>query len=75
MLVYGLMVEIFGWICPLTYLENWFRGKYDPSTTYVGDFIPHYIDKVVYLDISRIWLVFGAVGVVIFNLWIYYKRS
>lgn len=45
--VWGAAVEIFGWICPLTPLENRFRdlaGK----TAYSGDFIGRYLLPVIY---------------------------
>jgi hypothetical protein len=45
--VWGAAVEIFGWICPLTPLENHFRylaGK----TSYNGDFIAHYLLPIIY---------------------------
>jgi drug/metabolite transporter superfamily protein YnfA len=47
--VWGAVVEIFGWICPLTPLENHFRllaGK----TSYSGDFIVRYLIPVIYPD-------------------------
>ena len=45
--VWGSVVEIFGWICPLTPLENHFRdlaGK----TLYSGDFVARYLLPVIY---------------------------
>jgi len=45
--IWGAAVEIFGWICPLTPLENHFRylaGK----TSYNGDFIAHYLLPIIY---------------------------
>jgi hypothetical protein len=45
--VWGAIVEIFGWICPLTPLENHFRdlaGK----TLYSGDFVARYLLPVIY---------------------------
>jgi drug/metabolite transporter superfamily protein YnfA len=45
--VWGAVVEIFGWICPLTPLENHFRllAGYN---SYGGDFIVRYLIPVIY---------------------------
>jgi hypothetical protein len=74
MLLYGLLIEIFGWICPLTYLENWFLRQSNPSSAYQGDFLSHYLSKIIYLNLSRSWLILGAIMVVTLNLWFYVKE-
>ena len=74
MLIYGLFIEICGWVCPLTYLEDWLRTQYNPSISFHGDFISYYLGKLIYLDISKMWLIIGAIAVVGFNLWFYYKH-
>ncbi len=45
--VWGAAVEIFGWICPLTPLENRFRDLAG-ETAYSGDFIGRYLLPVIY---------------------------
>ncbi|MGA2780334.1 MAG: DUF2784 domain-containing protein [Smithella sp.] len=45
--VWGVVVEIFGWICPLTPLENHFRLLAGESS-YNGDFIARYLIPVIY---------------------------
>jgi hypothetical protein len=45
--VWGATVEIFGWICPLTPLENHFHNLAG-SNTYSGDFIFRYLVPVIY---------------------------
>jgi uncharacterized protein DUF2784 len=72
-LVYGMIIEIFGFWCPLTALEIWLevRGNVPP---YGGPFLLHYLDSVVYPDIPPKLLIVGAVAVCIFNLWIYARR-
>ena len=42
----GLM-EFAGWICPLTPLENWLRGR-GGGIGYGSDFVEHYIMPVLY---------------------------
>src|SRR5260370_42600623 len=62
MLVYGVIIEIFGFWCPLTALEEWLgvRGNVPASR---GPFLLHYLDAVVYPDISPNLLIAGAVAV------------
>ena len=45
--VYGAAIESFGWICPLTPLENSLRRQAGESG-YSGGFIEHYILPVLY---------------------------
>jgi hypothetical protein len=72
-LVYGVIVEIFDFWCPLTALEEWLdvRGQ---VSAYHGSFLLHYLDAVVYPDIPPNVLTAGAVAVCILNLWIYTRR-
>ncbi len=72
-LVYGVVIEIFGFWCPLTALEEWLDVRGDVSV-YRGPFLLHYLDAVVYPDISPNPLIAGAVAVCILNLWIYARR-
>ena len=60
-LAFALMIQVFGWYCPLTYLEVWLRSKHDPRLAYTGSFIIHYVEKIVYLDLSRTLIVIGTV--------------
>jgi hypothetical protein len=50
---FAVLLQIFGWYCPLTYLEIWLRKRYEPSLTYRGSFIIYYVEKLVYIDLSR----------------------
>ena len=45
--VWGSLIVIFGWICPLTPLENMLR-RTDTGETYTGGFIAHYIIPIIY---------------------------
>ena len=72
-LVYGVIVEIFDFWCPLTALENWLEVRGEVST-YRGPFLLHYLDVVVYPNIPPDLLVAGAVAVCSLNLWIYARR-
>ncbi|MFI5092035.1 MAG: DUF2784 domain-containing protein [Candidatus Acidiferrales bacterium] len=72
-LVYGVIVEIFEFWCPLTALENWLEVRGGVSA-YRGPFLLHYLDAVVYPNIPTNLLIAGAVGVCVLNLWIYARR-
>jgi hypothetical protein len=44
---WGVVIELGGWICPLTPLENYLRTR-SGAAGYEGDFIAHYIVPVLY---------------------------
>ncbi|MBI4842706.1 MAG: DUF2784 domain-containing protein [Nitrospirae bacterium] len=45
--LWGALIEFFGWICPLTHLENFFREKAGAVTMERG-FVAHYILPLLY---------------------------
>jgi len=45
--VWGVVVELAGWICPLTPLENYLRQLAGKSS-YSGDFIEQYLIPIIY---------------------------
>jgi len=47
--VWGVLIEFTGWICPLTPLENLLRRQ-EARPEYQGDFIARYILPVLYPD-------------------------
>jgi uncharacterized protein DUF2784 len=72
-LIYGILLEILDWSCPLTPMENWFRGRAG-IPTYRGGFLLHYLDALVYPDVPPSLLVLCAGAVCLFNLGIYAVR-
>lgn len=42
--------------CPLTYVENWFWVRSDPSSAYRDGFLIHYLWEIVYWDVPQPWL-------------------
>lgn len=68
-LVWGILTELL-WPCPLTGLENWLEGKAGVQP-YQGGFLLHYLDKLVYPDISATVLTTAGVLVCLLNLAIY----
>jgi len=61
-LVWGILTELLPWPCPLTLLENWLEGKAGVEP-YQGGFLLHYLDKLVYPDISA--TILTVIGVII----------
>jgi hypothetical protein len=69
-LVWGILTEVLPWPCPLTVLESWLERNagVEPDQ---GGFLLHYLDKLVYPDISSSMLTTAAVIVCALNLAFY----
>lgn len=51
--LWGVVIELKGWVCPLTYLENRLR-RLGGESGYSGSFIEHYLEPVIYpLGLTR----------------------
>lgn len=72
-LVWGILTELLPWPCPLTVLENWLEGKAGVEP-YQGGFLLHYLDRLVYPDISATVLTVAGVLVCLLNLALYGRR-
>jgi hypothetical protein len=73
-LLFAILIQIFGWYCPLTHLEFWLRSRHNPSIAYAGSFIVHYMERLVYLEISQTGVLLATIGLVIFNSWLYLRK-
>ena len=71
-MVYGVLIEVFYWYCPLTYLEQYLREKAGQST-YTEPFIAHYLNRLIYLDVPQWSLILAAVVVLGVNLTLYLR--
>jgi hypothetical protein len=68
---WGAVVEITGWICPLTPLENWLRTR-SGSEVYAGDFVARYVMPALYPDgLTRESQLLMGCAVVVLNIAIY----
>ena len=72
---YSLALQVFGWRCPLTHLENWLRHAYRPETAYSGGFIRHYIERLVYTDLPPPLILAGSLLVTAVSLWVYFRPA
>lgn len=71
-LCWGVAIEVFGWICPLTPLENWLRLKSYHSAPYETDFVEHYLIPIIYpQSLSRQLQMGLSLGVIIINALVY----
>ena len=69
-LLWGVLVELSPWPCPLTVLENWFEVQ-GGVRLYQGGFLLHYLDATVYPDSSPTLLTMVGVAVCVLNLGLY----
>ena len=72
-LVWGILTELLPWPCPLTVLENWLEAKAGVQP-YEGGFLLHYLDKLVYPDISATVLTVAGVVICALNLAFYGRQ-
>ena len=69
---WGAVVELTGWICPLTPLENWLREQ-DGETPYSSDFVAQYLLPVLYPgDLTRGLQLLLGIGVIVLNAAVYW---
>ena len=70
--VWGILVELTGWICPLTRYENLFRHQAGLEM-YDGDFVMRYIMPILYPeDLTRSLQVSLGIIILIINAICYY---
>lgn len=72
--LYSVAIEIYGWICPLTYLERWLWTKAGIES-YEGSFVTYYLEKIIYFRAPQWILVALAVILLIVTLVIYFRPS
>jgi hypothetical protein len=69
--LWGALIELAGWVCPLTPLENWLREK-GGELVYRTDFIEHYILPLLYpATLTRRSQIFMGLLVLSVNLGLY----
>lgn len=74
-MIYGVLVEVFYWECPLTYLEGYFL-RLAGRRVYEEPFIEHYLNRLIYLNVPEWSLIVVASVVLATNaaLYIYWMR-
>ena len=71
---FSLVLQLFGWYCPLTHLEFWLRQQHQPGIAYPGSFIAHYAERLVYLEVSPGLVLVLTVLLVLVNGWVYGRK-
>jgi hypothetical protein len=69
-LLWGIVVEVGPWPCPLTLAEQYFESRAGWAA-YQGSFLLHYLDAIVYPDLPGWVVTVAGVAVCSFNLVIY----
>lgn len=73
-LAFAVLLQVFGWYCPLTYAEAWLRRRHSPGLAYSGSFIIHYMERFVYLSIDPRVILGVTLMLAAFYIHIYLKR-
>jgi len=69
--VWSALVNLAGWVCPLTPLENYFYVAAGQAG-YAGGFVEHYLAPLVYPDaMPRQLQLTAAVSIVVWNILVY----
>lgn len=71
--IYAVAIEAGPWPCPLTVLEDYFRREAG-TPAYREPFLVHYLEMLVYPNVSELLLFWCAVAVAGVNLAIYAAR-
>jgi len=72
-LVWGVLVELLPWPCPLTPAEIWLWSRAGLAT-YGGGFLLHYLDALVYPNVPPALETAVGMAVCVFNFGIYVRR-
>ncbi len=70
-LAFAIIIQVFDWYCPLTHLEVWLRTRHDPTLSYSGSFIIHYVERIVYLEVSGKLIFVLSLLLCVINIWLY----
>lgn len=70
---YSIFIEIFLWPCPLTFAEQWFHARAGVQS-YQESFMIHYLEAVIYPNVSQMLLTWCAVAVCLAILGLYALR-
>jgi len=77
--LWAIIIELTGKICPLTPLENELRARAGQGM-YSGDFVMHYIEPMIYLEglTRQLQIILGVIVALvnmIVYIWIYIRKK
>ncbi|MBU0735206.1 MAG: DUF2784 domain-containing protein, partial [Pseudomonadota bacterium] len=70
-ILFSLIINLFGWYCPLTYLEHYLQAGPVSGGAHEEPFIIHYLMPVIYPDVPERIIRIGEILFVCLNLVIY----
>ncbi|MBL7174902.1 MAG: DUF2784 domain-containing protein [Desulfobacteraceae bacterium] len=70
-LLFTLILNLVGWYCPLTYLENYLYALNDPRSAYTGSFIINYLQHIIYLDLPGQYIRIVGISFAVLSIGIY----
>jgi len=72
-LIYGIVIQVGPWPCPLTIAEQYFQSRAGRAP-YQQTFLAYYLEKLIYPDLPPNLLVASACAVCLGNLLLYLRR-
>jgi len=72
-LLWGIVISVFPWTCPLTYAEIYFERRAG-TNPYEKSFLEHYVELLVYPNVPPRLLMWSAVAVCLLILGTYVRR-
>ena len=69
-MLFAVVIQLFGWYCPLTHLEAWLMVK-QGAPSYPGSFIGHYAYRLVYIDVPTSVITFLTILLAVATAWVY----
>jgi len=52
----------------------WLRSRHDLALTYAGSFIVHYVERIVYIELSRTLILVLTLMLCGLNMWLYLRK-
>ena len=75
-LLFSLILNIMGWYCPLTYLENYLHYLGDRGSEYGGSFILKYSEYIIYPDLPETYIrIVGIIFVGFYTIFYVYMAK
>lgn len=65
---FSFLLNLTGWYCPLTHLENYFRSLHNPEAVYSSPFMMVYFYRFLYPDLPEHLVRIGEIVFVCLNL-------
>jgi spore maturation protein SpmA len=66
-LLFSLLLNLFGWYCPLTHLENYLHASGDAGLVYNKPFLVNTLERIVYPDMPEGVVRGGEIAFVLLN--------